>query len=67
MKKRREKVDKIEVCVICGEKTDCACSTSIQERDCYVEGAGQLCPNCYSKIYHEDKLNQDYIFAFKET
>jgi hypothetical protein len=43
------KPDEYEVCVMCGEKTDVLKSTDINFRIGYVEGAGQLCLNCYNK------------------
>jgi hypothetical protein len=50
MKKETAEVDK---CVMCGTPTYYSIDTHIDDRMCYVEGAGQLCNNCYNKIYDE--------------
>ena len=38
-----------EQCVLCGRKTKVQRDTPIGERKYYVEAAGQLCEDCYSK------------------
>lgn len=38
-------------CVDCGKETEYDEKTHIDLRHCYVEGCGQLCPDCYKKIY----------------
>ena len=43
-----------EICVLCGRVTDVDVSTPIDQRLHYVEGAGQLCPECDAKIYSKD-------------
>lgn len=40
-----------EICVACGNETEYMFSTPINKRQHYVEGAGQLCPQCYYDIY----------------
>jgi uncharacterized protein CbrC (UPF0167 family) len=45
--------DTIEKCVTCGENTPYRFSDSIYTRQWYVEGAGQLCENCYEKVYEK--------------
>ena len=47
--------DKVETekCVFCGMETNLPVSTPIDIRKNYVEGAGQLCPGCYNKLYDE--------------
>ena len=45
MKKSKDK------CVVCGKPTIYDKDTPIYERNCYVEGAGQLCPLCFIEIY----------------
>ena len=49
-----------EQCVICGRKTKVQRDTPIGERKYYVEAAGQLCEECYSKVY-VPVHNDDYI------
>ena len=41
--------DEYEVCVMCGDKVPYLKSTHIDLRNGYVEGAGQLCKDCYEK------------------
>ena len=43
--------DEVERCVICGKPTEYRIDTPIDKRECYVEGAGQLCRECYFEIY----------------
>lgn len=40
-------------CVLCGAETQYTKDTPIDLRSCYIEGAGQLCPECWKKIYKE--------------
>ena len=40
-----------EKCVVCKEKTKYNKKDHIDFRIGYVEGAGQLCLNCYDEIY----------------
>lgn len=42
--------EKFEHCVLCGRKLKILKSTPITERLFYVEGAGQLCGDCWGKI-----------------
>jgi hypothetical protein len=41
---------KKDVCVSCGKETPYDIDTHIDLRHCYIEGAGQLCEECFSKI-----------------
>jgi dTDP-4-dehydrorhamnose reductase len=43
----------LESCVWCNELTDVPRDLDIDLRKNYVEGAGQLCPGCYNKLYDE--------------
>jgi recombinational DNA repair protein (RecF pathway) len=40
-------------CVMCGEKTAYDELDHIDYRYFYVEGAGQLCPECYNSTYQK--------------
>ncbi len=40
-----------EKCVCCHARTDVPTELDIALRDCYVEGAGQLCRDCYYALY----------------
>ena len=41
--------DDYDHCILCGVETAYKRSTHIDMRHGYIEGAGQLCPNCYSR------------------
>lgn len=45
-------------CMVCGVETSYTKDTPVEERFCYVEGAGQLCGKCWEKIY-EDPYPRD--------
>lgn len=47
------KPENIETCTSCGEETPYMIDTPIELRNHYVEGGGQLCEQCYNKIYGE--------------
>ena len=51
MDKTALKKEAIECCVICGKPTEYRIDTPIGKRECYVEGVGQLCRECYFEIY----------------
>lgn len=48
MKETEKEKDK---CIKCGEETEYTKDTPINLRGHYIEGAGQLCPECYKIIY----------------
>jgi hypothetical protein len=56
MKHNTEKDSNIEKCVICKTETEELIHTHIDYRSYYVEGAGQLCKDCYEKIYNKSKV-----------
>ncbi len=41
-----------DCCVICGKETEYTKDTPIDQRECYIEGAGQFCKECYALIYY---------------
>ena len=47
----QEKQPKIEQCCVCGKVTEYMKETPISERIGYMEGAGQLCHDCYKDLY----------------
>ena len=56
MDKRKDQADsEVERCVICGKPTEYRADTPIDKRDCYVDGAGQLCRMCYFEIYLKNR------------
>ena len=44
------KTEKYEKCVLCHKITSLKINTHIDLRENYIEGLGQLCPNCFYKI-----------------
>ncbi len=40
-----------DVCVLCGRETIYDFTTPIDQRTFYVSGAGQLCRECFYKLY----------------
>jgi hypothetical protein len=52
--------DLYEDCIMCGKKTTVSKTTHIDFRDGYIEGAGQLCPNCYSRGTEHGAVAVDY-------
>ena len=42
---------KIERCVCCGKSIGYDKSVNITKREHYIEGCGQLCRDCYFKLY----------------
>jgi hypothetical protein len=43
-----------EKCISCGVDTKIPCNLHIDYRHYYVEGAGQLCTECWENIYTTD-------------
>ena len=40
-------------CVSCGKETEFTADMSVDEREYYIEGSGQLCKKCFTTIYKE--------------
>jgi hypothetical protein len=57
---------KKDKCISCQKDTQYDEMTHIDIRYYYIEGAGQLCPNCYNKIY-ESKCDNTYKEQFNES
>jgi recombinational DNA repair protein (RecF pathway) len=53
--------DKIETekCVFCGRNTGVSINTHIDSRKTYVEGAGQLCAECFKETYNKVHKKDD--------
>ena len=47
----KNKKDAQEKCVVCGMETPYKYNTPINEREYYIEGAGQLCQKCHYELY----------------
>lgn len=57
-KKIKDKADDktiFERCVLCGKQTHIPVDTPIAARQGYIEGIGQLCPDCYQRINSREK------------
>lgn len=42
-----------ERCVLCGCVTDVPRALDVNKRCCYIDGAGQLCRDCYLELLRE--------------
>lgn len=40
-----------EYCILCGKLTDTEKRQPLTQRNYYIEGAGQLCRECYRELY----------------
>ena len=52
---------KKERCIICHQETDVFEDTPIEFRNNYIDGAGQLCPECALKMereHHSTQMNK---------
>ena len=49
-----------EKCVMCDKETPYNIETNIDMRIGYIEGAGQLCSNCYSRGTEHGAIAVDY-------
>lgn len=52
-----QELDKKDPCVSCGKITEYPTQMPIELRNWYIEGAGQLCEDCYTKIYDSKKCD----------
>jgi len=48
---------KLDKCVLCNADTPYTEHTHIDYHNFYVEGAGQLCGECYDRVYGSNKDN----------
>jgi len=60
MEKTNDKTQK-EICVTCGLNTHIDKNTDVNYRVFYVEGAGQLCQECYTNIFNFKLNNNDDV------
>ena len=54
--KKQTKKEEMDKCVSCDKETIYPKHMNITYRYHYVEGAGQLCKECYEKIYYEKEI-----------
>jgi len=45
------KTNPTDKCVFCNVDTNISRNTHIDDRQYYIEGAGQLCKECYIKVF----------------
>ena len=56
----KARANEFEHCILCGVETSVKIGTHIDMRHGYIEGAGQLCPNCYSRGTEHGAIAVDY-------
>jgi hypothetical protein len=47
------KIDNMEKCVSCGLNTGYSINDHVDSRKTYVDGAGQLCSDCFIEVYNK--------------
>lgn len=56
-----------EKCVVCKKPTEYDTHTPVDLRSNYVEGCGQLCTECYNRVYFtEQKNNKKKTYLFND-
>lgn len=55
MEKTSKQYDK---CVMCGKETEYSIDTPIDYRYNYIEGAGQICPECAIKLEERERAKK---------
>ena len=55
-----------EICVRCGQATAYDINTPIEMRRWYVEGAGQLCEECWYKLWPTTEESLSHEKSLKE-
>ena len=50
-----------DVCALCGKRTGYKYGDDINKRVHYIKGCGQLCQDCYFKLYEKDSKNNSDI------
>lgn len=51
--------NEFEVCIGCGLNTGVPINTNVEARKSYIEGAGQLCSNCFVEVYKKVHKKDD--------
>ncbi len=51
-----------ENCVLCGKRTEILRKTPTHSRENYIEGCGQLCPECAKEVYGKERERRRTIF-----
>ena len=59
-------MNKKDKCVSCKKETQYDEFDHIDFRNFYIEGAGQLCPECYNEIYQKsDSWKNTYLYELQ--
>ena len=56
LKAARHEADGYERCVSCRKRVDIPEDMDIEFRSFYIEGAGQLCYDCYQELYRKNSV-----------
>lgn len=56
LKTKNDSLLEYDLCVLCGKMSEYTKETPIDQRVGYIEGAGQLCLECYQFVYLKDKV-----------
>ena len=56
----KARANEFEHCIICGVETSVKIGTHVDMRIGYIDGAGQLCSNCYSRGTEHGAIAVDY-------
>jgi hypothetical protein len=56
----KARANEFEHCILCGVETSVKIGTHVDMRIGYIEGAGQLCPNCYNRGTEHGAIAVDY-------
>jgi hypothetical protein len=56
----KARANEFEHCILCGVETAVKIGTHVDMRHGYIEGAGQLCPNCYNRGTEHGAIAVDY-------
>lgn len=55
IKDRENQNDPYEICVCCHRKVNVSKNEEIEFRSFYIEGAGQLCYDCFHELYAKSR------------
>lgn len=57
-RKSNEEVGRKDKCMMCDNETDYTPDIHESDRIGYIEGLGQLCRNCYRRIYSGEDISE---------
>lgn len=62
---RYKKTRELEHCIVCGNEVNVLKTEHINRRLYYVEGAGQLCSDCYKELYEPKVILDEKYFKYE--